>query len=129
MARSSGQPGLIKIDFVRFFPHKFWISDWGHDETYSDGFRYKILSARDEKKGVVELVLVLQQRDGVKEEMHRAKVKIGALDGYACVFVNGLETEHNIEFEEQDFSRLRTAREFEKAVAEHGWSSEEPDEE
>ncbi len=126
MSKSSGQPGFLKFDFVRYFPHKFWISDWGEDATYPGGFRYKILSARDEKKGVGELVLVLEQKDGTKQEMHRAQVKLAALDGYARVFSEGLESEHGIEFEEQDFSGVRTLKEFDRAVAEYGWSGERP---
>jgi hypothetical protein len=127
MSKPSEQPGFLKLDFVRFFPHKFWISDWGEDATYPDGFRYKILSARDEKQRTAELVLLLEQRGGGKQEMHRVQVKLDALDGYAPVFWHGLEEEHGIEFEEQDFSGVRTAEEFDRAVTEYGWSGEEPD--
>jgi len=127
MAKPSEQPGFFKIDFVRFFPHKFWISNWGNDATYPGGFRYKLLSVRDEKKHAAELVLLLEQNGGGKQEMHRVQVKLDALDGYARVFWEGLENEHDIEFEEQDFSEVRTADEFDQAVAEYGWSGDDPD--
>jgi hypothetical protein len=119
---------FIKLDFVRFFPQKIWVSDWGRDATYPDGFRYKILSVRDEKKGVVELVLLLEQDDGSKEEMHRVQLKpVKQVDKYARTFLDGLEEEHGIEFEEQDLSDVRTEEEFERAIAQYGWSSSDPD--
>jgi hypothetical protein len=127
MAKPSKQPGFIKIDFARYFPHKFWISNWEADAIYPDGFRYKLLSVRDEKQHSAELVLLLEQRDGAKEEMHRVQVKLHALEGYARVFWEGLEEEHGIEFEEQDFSAVRTVEEFDQAVTEYGWSGKEPD--
>ena len=125
MADQSEQPGLIKLDFVRFYPHKFWISDWAEDETYPDGFRYKVLSARDENASTVEIVLLLQARDGTKEEMHRAAVNLAAVDRYTRVFVEGLQSQYGIEFEEQDFSKVRSAEEFEQSVAAYGWQSED----
>jgi hypothetical protein len=127
MANPSEQPGFLKLDFARFFPHKFWISTWSKDGTYPNSFRYKVLSARDEKKAVIELVLLLEEEDGTKQEMHRAQVRLAVLDGYARVFVEGLEQEHGIEFEEQDFSDVQSIAEFERAMAEYGWSDEEPE--
>jgi len=127
MAKRSEQPGFLKLDFARYFPHKFWISDWSEDGQYPEGFRYKLLSARDEKKQAVELVLLLEQRNGDKQEMHRAQVKVAAADGYARVFVDGLEEEHGLDFEEQDFTTVRTTEEFDRAVTAYGWSGEEPD--
>src|SRR5262245_9586311 len=127
MAKRSEQPGFLKLDFARYFPHKFWTSDWSEDDQYPNGFRYKLLSARDEKKQVVELVLLLEVRHANKQEMHRAQVKVAAADGYARVFVDGLEEEHGLDFEEQDFTAVRTAEEFDRAVTAHGWSAEAPD--
>lgn len=126
MSKSSEHPGFVKIDFARHFPHKFWISDWSEDQQYPAGFRYKILGVRDETKQVVELVLVLEERNGDKQEMHRAQVKVAAADGYARVFVDGLEEEHGLDFEEQDFTAVRSAEEFDRAVASYGWSGEQP---
>lgn len=127
MAKRSQQPGFLKLDFATYFPHKFWISDWSEDDQYPDGFRYKLLGARDETKQAVELVLLLEARNGDKQEMHRAQVKIAAADGYARVFVNGLEKEHDLDFEEQDFTAVRTAEEFNRAVTAYGWSGKEPE--
>jgi hypothetical protein len=127
MAESSQQPGFVKIDFARYFPHKFWISDWSEDDQYPDGFRYKVLGVRDEGQQVVELVLLLEAQSGEKQEMHRVQVKMAAADGYARVFVDGLSEEHGLDFEEQDFTGARTAEEFDKAVAAYGWSGQEPE--
>ena len=127
MAKSSGQPGIVKLDFARYFPHKFWISDWSEDDEYPEGFRYKVLGVRDEEEQAVELVLLLEERNGSKQEVHRALVKVAAADGYARVFVDGLEEEHGLDFEEQDFTAVRTAEEFDRAAAAYGWSDEEPE--
>jgi hypothetical protein len=58
--------------------------------------------------------------------VHRAQVKVAAADGYARVFVDGLEEEHGLDFEEQEFTAVRTAEEFDQAVAAYGWSGKEP---
>jgi hypothetical protein len=127
MAKSSGQPGIVKLDFARYFPHKFWISDWSEDDEYPEGFRYKVLGVRDEEEQAVELVLLLEERNGSKQEVHRALVKVAAADGYARVFVDGLEEEHGLDFEEQDFTAVRTAEQFDRAVTTYGWSGREPE--
>lgn len=124
---ATDQPGFVKIDFARHFPHKFWISEWSEDDSYPNGFRYKLLGVRDEAKQLVELVLLIEEKSGDKEEMHRAQVKLGSADGYARIFIDGLEKEHGLEFEEQDFTAVRTAEAFEQAVAGYGWSGDEPD--
>jgi len=126
MSESSQQPGFVRIDFVRYFPHRFWISDWSEDDQYPDGFRYKVLGVRDEDKQVVELVLLLEAQGGKKEEMHRAQVKIAAADRYAHLFVDGLAKEHGLDFEEQDFTDVRTVEEFDQTIAAHGWSGHKP---
>lgn len=127
MTQTPDQPGIIRIDFARHFPHKFWISDWSEDESYPDGFRYKLLGVRDEREQVVELVLLLEERSGEKQEMHRAQAKLAAADGYARVFVNGLAKKFALDFEEQDFTAVRTPEEFERGVAAYGWQGEESD--
>lgn len=118
------QVGYVKLDFVRFFPHKFWVSTWGTDLSYPDGFRYKLLTVRDETERRVELVLLLEQRDGDKLEMHRATIDMRQVDGYAGAFWKGLEEEHGVSFEEQDFTAARSIIEFDEAVAAHGWNCE-----
>jgi len=128
VSESQEPRAFITLDFRRFFPHKCWVSDWGKDPTYPDGFRYKILSVRDEKKREVELVILLEQDDGTKEEMHRVKLKpVKFVDKYARTLVDGLEKEDGIEFEEQDLSRVRKEEEFDRAIAKYGWLSREPD--
>ena len=124
---SSEQAGFIKIDFARHFPHKFWVSNWSEDDTYPDGFRYKLLGVRDEIVEVVELVVLLEETNGDKEEMHRAQVEIAAADGYASVFLDGLAEAHHLDFEEQDFTAVRTFEEFDKLVTSYGWLTGDPD--
>lgn len=115
------QVGYVKLDFVRFFPHKFWISTWGSDPSYPEGFRYKLLTVRDEKRECIEIILLLEQRDGDKQEMHRATIDLRKADDYARIFWKGLEEEHGLSFEEQDFTAVRSIVEFNEAVAAHDW--------
>jgi hypothetical protein len=114
--------GLVNFDFVRFFPQKFWVSNWATDETYPSGYCYKILAVRDEMERRVELVLIRSQRDGTKEELHRAAVPIGELDEAASVFSVGLAKKFGLDFEEQDFSAVRTLEEFRALSQKYGWS-------
>lgn len=112
---------LIKIDFVRTFPDKYWISDWSRDESYPDGYRYKILSNLDRDTNLSELVVVIEEPNGDKTEMTRMDVKKDALERVANTFVTGLSEDFGLEFEFQDYSSIETAEEFEKAIFEAGW--------
>lgn len=98
---SSNDPpqALISIDFQDTFPHKFWISTWSKDESYPMGFRYKLLSARDNRSDYVELVIVLEEPDGCKTEMKRMDIKISAFDDIAWRFVRGFEETYEMEFQ------------------------------
>ena len=122
MTSSDIDIGLVNFDFVRFFPQKFWVSNWATDETYPSGYCYKILAVRDEMERRVELVLIRSQRDGTKEELHRAAVPIGELDEAASVFSVGLAKKFGLDFEEQDFSAVRTLEEFRALSQKYGWS-------
>ncbi len=33
----------VSLDFKSQYPYKFWVSSWGEDESYPDGFHYKLL--------------------------------------------------------------------------------------
>ena len=118
--------GLLRFDFVDLFPHKFWISDWSRDSHYPDGFRYKLLSARRESGGVMQFLVVLQQRSGDKEVLSTLDVNASGFDQVAANFVNGLAKEYGLDFEEQDFSSCRTPEAFDAAAARAGWSTTEP---
>jgi hypothetical protein len=112
---------FVSWDFVRSFPHKFWISNWSSDETYPEGFRYKVLSTRWIENEFIELVLVLQKRDGSKQEMKRLEIRHDRFDDLAQRFCNSLEKQFGIEFKEQDLSFVSNEAEFDKAAQDLGW--------
>ena len=114
---------LITLDFVRRFPHRFWISQWTSDEHYPDGYRYKVLSARTEPEGPIELVVVLEERSGDKTELKRIDVSRDAFDRTAEIFLSGLEETYDLDFEEVDCTAVRHAEQFERMVAAAGWNS------
>ena len=117
---------IISIDFKDTFPHMFWISTWSKDESYPSGFRYKILSARNNRSGVIELVIVIEEPGGYKTELSRYDVKPRAFDAIAEKFVKRLEESYKIEFEKQDLSAAATFEEYDKLVTELGWHDWEP---
>jgi hypothetical protein len=112
---------LIKIDFVRTFPGKYWISDWSRDESYPEGYRYKILSNFDRDTNFSELVVVIEEPNGDKTEMARMDVKKDALERVGNTLVEGLSEDFGLEFEFQDHSSLETPEEFEQAIFKAGW--------
>ena len=119
------EAGLMSFDFHHVFPHKTWISTWKEDESYPAGFRYKVMSAHDRVANTMELLVILQQRDGLKEVLKHLDVNAEAFDRYATIFVDGLTELYEIEFEEQDFRNCSTAEEFEALAERFGWY--EPD--
>jgi hypothetical protein len=66
---------FLTFDFRRIFPHKAWIS-WAADDTYPAGFRYKLIAARHEDEESIELLIVLQQRDGSKQVLKPLRSEI-----------------------------------------------------
>ena len=114
--------GLVNFDFLRFFPQKFWVSNSATDKIYPAGYCYKILSVRDENESKAELVLIRSQRDGTKETLHRAIVSLGELDEAASIFSVGLAKKFGLDFEEQDFTAVRTLEEFRAISQKYGWS-------
>ena len=126
MNNSDVGPGLINYDFERFFPHKSWVSNWTTDETYPDGYCYKILSVRDEVDRNVELILVRSFRDGTKEELHRARVRVCDVDNAAGIFSRGLADKYGLDFEEQDYMTARSLEEFRVLTQKYGWSMHNP---
>ena len=119
-AEYSPEP-LVTIDFQDNFPHKFWISNWSRDESYPNGFRYKILSVRNRQTDYIEFLVVLEERSGYKTEMHHADVRSQAFPRISEIFVEGLRDEHNLDFQEQDFSETKTSEEFDVAIKAFGW--------
>ena len=126
MKHSDIASGLVTYDFERFFPHKSWVSDWATDETYPAGYCYKILSVRDEVDDRVELVLVRAFRDGTKEELHRARVRVCEVDDAAGILSRGLAQKFGLDFEEQDYSTARSLEQFHISTQKYGWSMHKP---
>jgi hypothetical protein len=112
---------IISIDFKESFPYKIWISTWSKDESYPIGFRYKLLSVRNESSEYVELVIVLEEPGGYKTEMKRMDIKISSFDDIAWGFVRGFEETYGIEFQVQDFSEIKTKEQFDVLSAKMTW--------
>src|SRR5262245_38724075 len=112
MSSTDPPQALISIDFRDTFPHKFWISTWSKDDSYPMGFRYKLLSVRDNRSDYIELIIVLEEPGGYKTEMKRIDVKISTFDDVAWGFVRGFEETYGIEFQAQDFSEVKTKEEY-----------------
>lgn len=121
---TDGNVALLSYDFEDVFPHKTWVSNWVSDASYPNGFRYKVMSALHEQARSLELIIVLQHRDGAKEVLKHYDVDFSAFDKVASTFVDGLSEQHGISFEEQDFRQCRTAEQFESMAASFGWLSE-----
>lgn len=122
MANYDSTQGVVSLDFSSLFPHKFWVSTWSRDEQFPDGFRYKLLSVRQESAGLIQLIVLIEEEDGAKTEMSRLEVSPSAFDRTANTFIHGFIESYEIEFTELDLSNVRTAEEFERLVAESSWS-------
>ena len=121
---TDGAVALLSYDFANVFPHKTWVSTWGSDASYPDGFRYKVMAARHVRQESIELLIVLQHRDGSKEVLKHYDIQPSAFDRVAGTFVDGLAKQHGISFEEQDFRDCLSPEQFESAAARFGWLSE-----
>jgi hypothetical protein len=110
-----------EVDFVRYYPFKTWVSNWANDKSYPGGYCYKLMSTRDTTKHTVEMVLVLQRKDGLKEEMLRCRAPKSEAGAAAAHIVAQMAKAHGLDFQEQDFSRIRTLAGYLKATKKHGW--------
>jgi hypothetical protein len=113
--------GFVSIDFITRFPHKYWVSSWSVDDQYPAGFRYKLLSVRPEPEGLIELVVLLEEKSGAKIEMSRLSVSPSALDRTAATFTDGLAAEYKLQFSELDLTGVRSEADFERIVMAAGW--------
>jgi len=116
---------LITMNFTETFPGIYWISDWSVDETYPNGYRYKILSSVNEDSGLADLVVIIEEKDGSKTEMKRLEVSASALERTGKIFVDGLEEEFGLDFQAQDYRHVRTAEEFESETRKNGWRADD----
>ena len=115
-------PGVVNFDYQRWFPHIFWVSQWTSDDSYPNGYCYKLLSVRDEVTGRVEVVVLLAERNGNKHEMTRFSISLVEVRGAAKIWVDGLSKRFNLDFEEQDYSAICTQDEFNDETQKYGWS-------
>ncbi|HLQ76144.1 MAG TPA: hypothetical protein VK210_02255 [Terriglobia bacterium] len=113
---------IVSYDFIDTFPLWIWVSSWATDDSYPAGFRYKLFSTRSAQEEC-EFVLVLEERNGEKSEMKRLSGPSAAVRRTALVLVKGLGETYGIEFDEFDFSDVKTAEEFERRVEEFEWPS------
>jgi hypothetical protein len=74
---------FVSLDFKSWYPYKFWVSSWGADESYPDGFRYKVLSSYNPEAEVVDLVLLLEEKNGDKTEMKHVEANLDKADDVA----------------------------------------------
>jgi hypothetical protein len=112
---------ITTFDFTNYFPYKFWVSSWSKDEQYPNGFRYKLLSVRSESDDLVELVILLEESTGEKQELSRLDVSHSAFEKVAKTFIDGLKDEYALQFDFLDASHIVTAQEFEQAAISAGW--------
>lgn len=115
--------GFLSVDFENWFPFKFWVSSWGIDGSYPEGFRYKILTSHNPKQDLADFVLLLEERNGHKEEMKHFEVSPAQVEAFAETFVEGLSKSYGIDFEEQDYTKARTSEEFQKLLESYGGHS------
>jgi len=105
-----------RIDFTNTFPYIDWISNWGHNEEYPDGFRYKVLSLITEPQLGVEAVLVRELRDGTKTEISRfcgSAEKLVAIEDA----VHEMGEKLCVDFERFDMRQCRTFEDYKTKVA------------
>jgi hypothetical protein len=121
---TDGAGALLSYDFENVFPHKTWVSTWATDASYPEGFRYKVMSANHVIEQSIELLILLQHRNGSKEVLKHYDVEPSAFDGVAATFVDGLAETHGITFEEQDFRGCQSPEQFESVAARFGWLGE-----
>jgi hypothetical protein len=117
---------LVAVDFERRFPHVFWMSSWTQDEERPAGFRYKLLSARTEPSGAMELVVALEEAGGATTELNRLEVSQSAFGRTAAIYVDGLSDEQHLTFYAVDLIKCRTWEGFDRILAEAGWFESRP---
>ena len=117
----SGSESKAAIDFKTWFPHKGWLSSWSRDELYPQGFRYKLLAMRPEPRGLVEMLLVLEDAAGSHKEEARVHATAHAVDARAATFTEGLGKHYGITFEDVDLSQVRTEDELIASLKVVGW--------
>jgi hypothetical protein len=113
---------LVSFDFKRYFPHKFWVSNWKKDEEYPAGFRYKLLSVRDEQENRIELVTVMEEPGEIKTERDRSTIAPPeAFERLVPGYVAKLEETFGIEFALTDVSDIRDEENWKSVSEDEGF--------
>jgi len=117
--------GFQHIDFITTFPFIDWVSEWGADESYPEGFRYKVVSVLREPETTTEFVLIRELRDGTKAELSRFT---GAADRMSAVeeAIRRLGQQLSIRFQRFDMRAYRTFAAYKERAIELGWDHHEP---
>lgn len=102
---------IVSYDFVDTFPLWIWVSSG----------QQMILTRQD--FGTSCFPLDPRRTNGKKTEMKRLSGPPAAVRRTAMVFVKGLGESYGIEFDEFDFSDIKTSEEFERRVEELEWPS------
>jgi hypothetical protein len=118
--KQPNERGFVNLDFEYTFPQVFWISGWGRDKEFPDGFRYKVLSLRHVPGGDFEVALIHETRDGRKTELQRWSVPPDKFDA-SDAMIQMLEQKFFVKFDRVDMSAVRTFEEFEARSREIGW--------
>jgi hypothetical protein len=119
--------GFVDWDFIRYFPYKHWISNWANDDEYPDGYCYKLMTSRDTVTQKTDVVLVLAKTDGNKKQMLRHTVPSGDLDRAAKLITEDIGEQFGLDFQEQDYSQVRTFDELVEVSQTFGWIWKKPD--
>ena len=117
----SGAESTAAIDFETWFPHKGWLSSWSKDELHPQGFRYKLLAMRPEPRGLLEMLLVLEDAAGSQTEEARVHASVHAVDARAATFTDGLGKHYGITFKEFDLSQVKTESALLDRLKTVGW--------
>jgi hypothetical protein len=115
------EEAFVSFDFISHFPFKYYISTWNSDEQYPEGFRYKLLSCKHQDDPFIEVILLLQEKHGLKTEMNRVDIKEDSFDRLVGIILKSLENMHDISFEEQDYSACVNSDAFEEKAIINGW--------
>jgi hypothetical protein len=116
------QRGFLHFDFKVLFPYKFWISSWGKDQSYPNGFRYKILTGIDRRAGTARIVILLEEADECKTPVADLVYERHDIDHVATSMVEHLETQFHVMFEAYDFSGANSFEDYVRLSQENGWT-------
>ena len=116
------QQGFIHFDFRTLFPYKFWLSNWGTDQSYPNGFRYKLLTGIDRGAGTGRLVILLEEPGELKTPMADLCFLRHEIDHVADSMAEHLATQFKVDFEKYDFSSVNSFDDYVQLSRENGWA-------